>query len=185
MNSDRTQKISSRGEARVLWLCCRVWSSGHMTCAAPHLRDPYDIDRLRRILVDVGLDPALANAGFRAQHPFPVAWNLAALGFRVTATKYLPTKKGLERGFLEKATTHPGMLWGRQRKFSPPCWSILTGEENGVVVLDFDGQAGLADLARLERQLGSIPPTWRAKSGRPDGGLHIYPLTICMPRKRR
>lgn len=53
-------------------------------------------------------------------------------------------------------------------------WSVLCGREGGLFVLDADGAQGVADLARLESELGPLPATWRVRSGRSDPGEHVY-----------
>lgn len=49
---------------------------------------------------------------------------------------------------------------------------ICTGERGGVVMIGPDGAAGVTALAELERQLGALPRTPRARSG--GGGEHRY-----------
>jgi Bifunctional DNA primase/polymerase, N-terminal len=44
---------------------------------------------------------------------------------------------------------------------------IVTGEVSGIVVVDADGQAGVAELERR-----GYPTTWTARSG--SGGVHAY-----------
>jgi hypothetical protein len=44
---------------------------------------------------------------------------------------------------------------------------IVTGAVSGIVVLDADGEAGVAELERR-----GYPTTWTARSG--SGGLHVY-----------
>lgn len=51
---------------------------------------------------------------------------------------------------------------------------VATGRKSGVWVLDLDGPAGEAALAELERLHGPLPATYSVKSGRPEGGRHLY-----------
>ena len=53
-------------------------------------------------------------------------------------------------------------------------FSILTGIENGIWVLDFDGPEGAADLVRLTWELGPLPITVKVISGRASGGFHLW-----------
>lgn len=47
----------------------------------------------------------------------------------------------------------------------PVCWGVVTGAISGLVILDFDGEAGLATMKRL-----GFPP--HVKTG--SGGFHLY-----------
>jgi hypothetical protein len=123
-------------------------------------------------LTALDIDPRHAAEGFCAKHPFAVAVRLAMLGLRVLPTR-VQTKIPCMKGWPERATTDPAKLAPWQARFEPN-WSILTGRENGVIVLDIDGAQGVADLARLESELGPLPDTWRCNSGRVGGGFHIW-----------
>jgi hypothetical protein len=46
------------------------------------------------------------------------------------------------------------------------------GQSDALVVVDCDGEEGLASLAALERRLGALPPTVRVLT--PRGGLHVH-----------
>lgn len=109
---------------------------------------------------------------WRRPDPFHVATLLASMGFRVLPTA-VQTKIPCIGRWPERATTHPSVIAVWQQRYNPN-WSILTGRENGVIVLDIDGDAGRAGLARLESELGPLPPTWRVNSGRIGGGEHIW-----------
>ena len=50
--------------------------------------------------------------------------------------------------------------------------AIATGEASGLWMLGPDGQAGIDDLAELERQHGPLPRTPTVRSG--GGGKHLY-----------
>jgi len=128
--------------------------------------------KLAELLPKFGIDPDFAYDGFRAAHPFPVAVRLAMLGFRVLPTR-VQSKIPCVKGWPERATTDPAKLAMWQAQFNSN-WSVLTGRENGVVVIDVDGERGRADLARLESELGALPRTWRCNSGRTNGGFHVW-----------
>jgi Bifunctional DNA primase/polymerase, N-terminal len=130
-------------------------------------------DSFESALTALGLDPNFVRDGWRANHAFPVAVRLAMLGFRVLPTR-IKTKIPFLKGWPERAATDPAKLAKWQAQFHPN-WSVLTGRENGVVVLDIDGEQGRADLAQLESKLGPLPDTWRCNSGRVGGcGFHIW-----------
>ena len=61
--------------------------------------------------------------------------------------------------------------WGKWRGANI---GVATGARSGVFVLDVDGEAGRASLARLEAEHGSLPPTYRVSTGREGGGEHFY-----------
>lgn len=109
---------------------------------------------------------------WRKPDAFHVATLLASLGFRVLPT-VVQTKIPCISEWPRRATTHPSVIAALQLRYNPN-WSILTGRENGVIVLDIDGDVGRAGLARLESELGPLPPTWRVNSGRVGGGEHIW-----------
>lgn len=134
---------------------------------------------LADVLRGLRIDPKHAFDGFRAAHPFPVAMRLASGGYRVMPTN--THKIPLLRGWQDRASSDPKKLlcWQRYgtspwQTDSPPCWSILTGRANGIIVLDRDGEEGSKAIAKLESKLGLLPPTWRVNSGRADGGEHIW-----------
>ncbi len=53
-------------------------------------------------------------------------------------------------------------------------WGVATGEASGLVVIDVDGPVGAQSLARQEERFGSLPICPRVRSGRVDGGEHLY-----------
>lgn len=129
-------------------------------------------DALAKILAGLGIDPANAYQGFRADHPFPVAVRLAMRGIRVLPTR-VDTKIPCISGWPERATTDPAKLAWWQNRFNPN-WSVLTGVDNDLMLLDVDGEKGLADLIELEEKLGKLPKTVKCISGRADGGCHFW-----------
>lgn len=54
-----------------------------------------------------------------------------------------------------------------------PDWNIAVacGPVSGVMVVDVDGEKGAETLATLQREHGSLPPTWRSRTGK---GEHIW-----------
>jgi len=129
-----------------------------------------------RFLVSLGYDrrraTQLAADGFRAADPFVVAVRLASIGKRAMPSG--ADKVPCISGWQDKATTNPATLAHWYKTKAAPCWSILTGRANGVVVIDIDGEQGLHDLAALESEYGALPQTLRVISGRVGGGLHIW-----------
>lgn len=132
-----------------------------------------DNQSLATVLARFGIDPALADDGFRAAHPFSVAIRLAMAGFRVMPTRRGVKKMPLIKRWPERASASPAQLAIWQSQFGQN-YSILTGRENGVIVLDIDGEKGRVDLAKLEAELGPLPVTWRCESGRVGGGFHLW-----------
>jgi hypothetical protein len=126
-------------------------------------------DLIRTMLLNTAINPA-----------FLVTIQLAEMGYRCLPTDMWKIPKIVE--WQLRATTDIELLvqWERGY-FAPwkieeahPNWSILTGRENGVIVIDIDGEQGRADLKKLEDRFGPLPTTWRCNSGRVDGGFHIW-----------
>jgi hypothetical protein len=124
-------------------------------------------------LSKLGIDPAQVSKGVRAEDPFLVATRLAMNGFRVLPT-HARNKVPCICEWPERATTDLARLAQWKVRFHSPSWSILTGRENGVWLIDIDGAKGRADLARLESELGPLPITWTSTSGRVGGGEHRW-----------
>jgi hypothetical protein len=124
-------------------------------------------------LSKLGIDPAQVSKGVRAEDPFLVATRLAMNGFRVLPT-HARNKVPCIREWPERATTNIARLAEWKVRFNSPSWSILTGRDNGVWLIDIDGAQGRADLAKLERELGPLPITWTSTSGRVGGGEHRW-----------
>lgn len=59
----------------------------------------------------------------------------------------------------------------RWRAAEPTSNMAIATEPSGLVVLDVDGDPGLASLASLVEEWGDLPPTRTVKTGR---GLHLY-----------
>lgn len=116
----------------------------------------------------IPIDPARA----RSIKPVVVARTLASAGFRLMQTPQ-GAKHPWRQRYYDTATSDPELIalwdghwWGMN-------YSVLCGRDGGVFVLDADGERGLADLARLEAELG-ILQTWRVRTGRDGGGEHVY-----------
>lgn len=138
----------------------------------------HNLAAFRNALGRLGIDPSFADAGFRSEHPFVVAVNLAMMGFRVFPSRVRTVKDKKSktphiREFQYRASAHPTDLVIWQDRFKSN-WSVLTGRDNNLVILDIDGKQGREDLVRLESELGILPPTAKCNSCRVDGGFHIW-----------
>lgn len=96
------------------------------------------------------LPPEVAAAAARGWAVIPVAANKRPMlsGWK-QYQQAAPARADLER-------------WQRMK---PPAWAVLTGPVSGLVILDFDGDAGKETAARL-----GVAPHVRTGSG----GLHAY-----------
>ena len=74
------------------------------------------------------------------------------------------------RGLLD-ATTDPVVVGQWWALWPDANLGVRTGAPSGVLVLDVDGEAGVAALAALESRHRPIPPTWSVATGR---GRHHY-----------
>ncbi len=133
---------------------------------------PREISKFKVGLRAIGIHSKCADVGFGTDNAFVVAIMLANLGYRVIPCWPNKVPKIDEYQFLASANPRQLVRW--RAELYPRCWSILTGRDNGVIVIDSDGEAGRRDLAELEAKLGKLPPTWRCASGRVDGGEHIW-----------
>ena len=133
---------------------------------------PREISKFKVALRAIGIHSRCADAGFDADNAFVVAIMLANLGYRVIPCWPNKVPKIDEYQFLASADPRQLVRW--RAALYPRCWSILTGRDNGVIVIDVDGEAGRRDLALLEEKLGPLPLSWRCTSGRIDGGFHIW-----------
>jgi hypothetical protein len=114
------------------------------------------------------------HKGWRAQDACIVALLLGGC----LDKKMVPSRRGLIKkpcikGWREKASSDPCEILSWQNQFQQN-WSLPTGIENGVWVIDVDGEQGREDFARLVAMYGPLPPTIRVISGRPDGGSHFW-----------
>jgi hypothetical protein len=113
------------------------------------------------------LDTALAYAA-RGWHVFP-CWPPDAAACR----NMEPHKRGktpaCAHGVID-ATTDYNIVkgWWGNADFNI---GIRTGKESGFFVIDVDGDAGEAELKKLEDQFGALPPTLESITGR--GGRHL------------
>lgn len=117
--------------------------------------------------------PVISLLRARAPKALPVALALAAMGHRLTQ---IPQggKHPWRKGWTCNATSDTKLIETWDGHWPAMNWGVLCGREGGVFVLDADGLRGVADLARLEAELGPLPPTWRVRSGRADAGEHVW-----------
>jgi hypothetical protein len=105
----------------------------------------------------------------RAAKPLPVALTLAGMGFRVIQVSPI-SKHPTMPDWPNRATSDPDLIQCWDGHWPAMNWGVLTGRDGGVLVLDADGERGIADLARLEAEHGALD-TWRVRSGR---GEHVW-----------
>ena len=74
-----------------------------------------------------------------------------------------PTRLSWKRYQMQRAGRDVILAW--QERYAPAAWAVITGALSGVVVLDFDGDAGEKLLDRF-----SLSPHVRTGSG----GYHVY-----------
>lgn len=108
----------------------------------------------------------------RSTKPVVVARTLATAGFRMMQTPP-HAKHPWRKRYFDSATSDPRLIEIWDGHWPGMNYSILTGRDGGVFVLDADGPRGLADLARLEAEDGTLN-TWRSRTGRDAGGEHVY-----------
>lgn len=91
-----------------------------------------------------------------------------------------PGKHPIQAGWQEVATTDEQIV---ESHFSDKSWAnigVATGrkisETSQLIVIDCDGDGGLATLQKLEALYGNVPKTYKISTGRTDG-FHYY-LTI-------
>jgi uncharacterized protein (DUF927 family) len=85
-------------------------------------------------------------------------WNIIPV--RLNKKPAIPSWKEFQRRRVSVAEVHD---W--ERKYKPRAWAVITGAISGLIVLDFDGNAGNATLRRLE-----LNPHVRTGTG----GHHVY-----------
>lgn len=117
--------------------------------------------------------PVISLLRARAPKALPVALTLANMGHRLTQ---IPQggKHPCRTGWTTNATSDMRLIEIWDGHWPAMNWGVLCGREGGLFVLDADGHRGIADLARLESELGPLPPTWRVRSGRADAGEHVW-----------
>ncbi len=82
-----------------------------------------------------------------------------------TPGKHPDVGPSLKRFTRERADLGLVRRWFTEKPYANV--GIITGSISGVVVVDADGEAGVAELERR-----GYPVTWTARSG--SGGLHVY-----------
>ena len=101
----------------------------------------------------------------------------AALDYARRGLRVHPARAGTKLPILtawqRRATADRNTIsewWGR---WSDAGVAITTGTASGVIVVDVDPRHdGDNSLAKLEREHGPLPETWRALT--PGGGVHLY-----------
>jgi Bifunctional DNA primase/polymerase, N-terminal/Protein of unknown function (DUF3987)/Primase C terminal 1 (PriCT-1) len=113
---------------------------------------------------------ATALEASRAQQTVSItqaALDLAASGYRVIP---LDGKVPYLKDWPNRASTNPDEIGGWFRGWPRANVGIATGR--GLLVIDCDGEAGIAALNALEQELGALPPTRTVRTG--GGGAHLY-----------
>jgi hypothetical protein len=82
-----------------------------------------------------------------------------------TPGKHPDVGPSLKRFTRERADLRLVRQWFTEKPYANV--GIVTGTISGIVVVDADGEAGVAELERR-----GYPVTWTARSG--SGGLHVY-----------
>ena len=82
-----------------------------------------------------------------------------------------PGKHPLTRHGLHDATADPGMIRRWWAHWPQANVGIRTGASSGLLVVDVDGQAGMASLRALRREHGPFPAAW-VRTG--SEGWHAY-----------
>ncbi|MFY9936156.1 MAG: bifunctional DNA primase/polymerase [Silvibacterium sp.] len=103
----------------------------------------------------------------------PEIRSAAASGWRllpVRARGKAPTLKN----WRELATTDLAQLVSWAVEFPGCNWGVATGAASDLLVIDVDGPEGRDSVADLERQGLILPRTLTVKTGREDGGIHLY-----------
>jgi hypothetical protein len=105
----------------------------------------------------------------RAPKALPVALTLARTGFKVIQVSPI-SKHPTMPDWPNRATSDVGLILRWDGHWPGQNWGVLTGRKGGLLVLDADGERGIADLARLEAEHGALR-TLRVRSGR---GEHVW-----------
>ena len=90
-----------------------------------------------------------------------------------SAGKHPRFHKTLIPNGLANASTDPGLIERWWLQWWNANIGIVCGAISGLVVLDVDGPEGAEALEELERELGALPETIEALTGR-GGGRHLY-----------
>ena len=110
-------------------------------------------------------NPALGGPSPSVDTPQPTLTDLCKHGFSLIPCG--PNKRPLLPSWKPYQSRRPTAeeLKKWERLHHPACWAVVTGENSGVVVLDFDGNGGSATRKRLK-----LIPHVRTGSG----GSHVY-----------
>ena len=107
----------------------------------------------------------------RAAKALPVALTLAREGFKMIQVSPI-SKHPTMPDWPNRATSDTALILRWDGHWPGMNWGVLTGRDgdSGLLVLDADGERGIADLARFEADHGALR-TWRVRSGR---GEHVW-----------
>jgi hypothetical protein len=114
----------------------------------------------------------LIRRGFRVFPCYSAPGGTCTCGKKMcsrSAGKHPHTKHGAQDAVADEYQVRD---WARLWPFCN--WGVACGPESGVWVLDVDGDVGRKSLANLEEQYGTLPKTLRSRTGRTDGGEHVW-----------
>ena len=109
----------------------------------------------------------------RGWHPVAVAWMQGELCSCGDSKCPSPGKHTIVK-WAKEARPTPRQVEGWFRRWPKANLGILTGRRSGLVLVDIDGTKGLDTLRQLVADIGPLPATLRARSGRTGGGWHAY-----------
>ncbi|MDP9362896.1 MAG: bifunctional DNA primase/polymerase, partial [Chloroflexota bacterium] len=122
-------------------------------------------------------DHALAHAE-RGWRVFPVWWMEGGACACGKASCDRPAKHPIPATGLKSASDDPAKIDRWWTQYPKANIAVATGSASGLVVVDIDGPKGEEQVGGLE-----IPRTAVARSGRADGGRHVYFLHPQFPVK--
>ena len=93
---------------------------------------------------------------------------------RLSAACGSPGKHPRIREWQREASADPSTVARWWRRWPGSNVGLAMGGPSRLVALDVDGAAGLETLARLSAELGELPRTLSSRSGRADGGRHLF-----------
>ena len=95
-------------------------------------------------------------------------------GGRGDCKKSQPGKHPRKGGWQDAATADPEQLTRFSQMYPRANVAIRTGGPSGIVIVDVDGETGLASLEAAGERLGPLPETVRSRSGREGVGFHLW-----------
>jgi hypothetical protein len=123
------------------------------------------------------IDAASNVVPFPAPENVTLQWALwyASKGFHVLPLRGKATTTGLTPDGFKNATTDANIIRGWWAAVPDANIGIRTGKDSGITVLDVDGPTGRESVEKLQKRFPcDLNSTWKAKSGRIDGGEHHY-----------